>query len=432
MNRVMPFALVLGLVTAGSALAAEGLTLREAVERALARAPQLTVAREAAREGAEGVEAAGSPFRPYLHVETTPGYSTGLPLAVAGEVPSALGATARLDLWDPGRKADLFSARAKKAELEGTLDGARQEVARLAAAEWVKCEAAANMVAAARARLTAREAIAGRVQALLREGRRTPLDSARAELDSARARERLLAAESDRELDLHELRRLVGWPGGVPLVLSGDFPEALPEPGTADALAAARSADPGLKALAAELEAQTRSARLSAMALRPVAQGEFRYAYVPLGFGYDKYYLKFKENVASVGVSLVVPILTGGRETAEAAQADARLSGLKAEFSARGEELESTLMKAEADLADATLKAALARRAQGVAGEAVRLAVLTEKEGRSEDADAVDRAKLEQADADEEVARATIDLLLAKIRLLVLRGELPGLGASRE
>ena len=52
-----------------------------------------------------------------------------------------------------------------------------------------------------------------RAQALFDEGRTTEIDVERARLQAARAKQKLLNAESDRDLDGLELKRLIGWPG---------------------------------------------------------------------------------------------------------------------------------------------------------------------------------------------------------------------------
>ena len=82
--------------------AVEPLTLRRAVELALARSPELA--------------AAG--FRPEAFASTTPGYSTGLPVAVAGQVPAIFGVSVRTSLYDPARREGALAARA-------VLDGPR-------------------------------------------------------------------------------------------------------------------------------------------------------------------------------------------------------------------------------------------------------------------------------------------------------------------
>src|SRR5260221_13980055 len=72
------------------------LTLREVAERAAERAPRVAAARAAAREGAASARAGSPLLRPEASLSTTPGYSVGLPIAIAGEVPAVFGASVKV------------------------------------------------------------------------------------------------------------------------------------------------------------------------------------------------------------------------------------------------------------------------------------------------------------------------------------------------
>ncbi|MGH9368500.1 MAG: TolC family protein, partial [Thermoanaerobaculia bacterium] len=309
------------------------------------------------------------------------------------------------------------------AAFEGALDDARSEVARRTAAACARLSADEARASSARRLLAAREGILRRERALLTEGRRTALEVERAALEEARARQKLYAAESDRDLDRHELALLTGLPASTPLAVVEDPVEAVPEPEAGDSGALALARDRQLAALSRQAEALGRSARLLSQAFKPSVNAEARYAYVPRAFGYDKYYLSFQENVASVGVSVVLPVFTGGREAARAAQSRARLEQVEAERRLRESEIAQRAREAEAQLVRAGLEAGLARRAVAVAQEGVAVARALAREGRGE-ADGVDRGELALSEAEEELARARRDQVDARLRLLALRGEL--------
>jgi outer membrane protein len=411
---------------------ARTLTVREAVRFALERAPEIAVAQSAARQAGAAVDEAASARRPQLFLNTTPGYSTGLPLAVAGEVPAAAGASARMTLYDASRKSEELDARAQAASLFAALSETRADVVRRTVAACAKLSADTQRVAGARRRLEAREAIARRQGALFREGRVTELDADRAALDEARGRQKLDAALSDLDLDRHELARLVGLPAGTPIAVSQDPAEALPPPGTGDAVALALARDARLKALGEEADALSRSARLLQQTFKPTVNAEARYAYIPRSLGYDKYYLSYKENVASLGVSVVLPVFTGGRDTARAAQSRARLARVEGERRVREEDLAQEVRTAEAAAERLRLESGLARRGAALAAEALRQARALAREGRGE-ADAVDQAELALVDAEEDATRLAREAVEARLRLLALAGELlPAFDAGPE
>lgn len=402
---------------------ARALTVREAVRLALERAPEIAVAESAARQAGAAVEEAGSIRHPQLYLNSTPGYSTGLPLAVAGEVPAAAGASARMTLYDAGSKSEELNARAQAASLFAALYEARADVVRRTVTACAKLSADTQRVAGARRRLEAREAIARRQRSLFREGRVTELDADRAALDEARARQKLDAALSDLDLDRHELARLAGLPAGTPIAVLQDPAGAVPPPGTGDAVAAALARDAQLKALGEEADALGRSAKLLEQTFKPTVNAEARYAYIPRGFGYDKYYLSYKENVASFGVSIVLPVFTGGRDSARAAQSRARLARVEAQRRVREEDLAQEVRTAEAASERLRLESGLARRGAALAAEALRQARALAREGRAE-ADAADQAELALVDAEEDAARSAREEVEARLHLLALKGEL--------
>ena len=219
-------------------------------------------------------------------------------------------------------------------------------------------------------------------------------------------------------------------PAGSPVALRDDPEQVVPEPEPVDAVALALGRDQQLKALGEEAEALSQSAKFLTRAFKPSINAEARYAYVPAAFGYDKYYLNFQENVASVGVSVVLPVLTGGRESAQAAQSRARVEQAEAQRTLRGSDLTRQVREAEARHARAALDAGLARRSVALSAEALAQAQALRREGRG-DADGVERAELALSDSEDELARARREQVDARLHLLSLEGELlPALGVA--
>jgi outer membrane protein len=426
-NRRTPLAVALVLAAAAAAAApppeARTLSVREAVRLALERAPEIAVAESSTREAEAAADEAASALRPRVALNTTPGYSVGLPLSLAGEVPSAFGARAGMTLYDVSLRGEALEARARVAETSATLAEARSEVVRRTVAACARVQADTEREAAARRRVEAREAMTRRARALLREGRVTDLDADKAALDEARARQKLDAVLSDLDLDRFELARLVGLPPGTTIAVSEDPSEVLPQPAAGQALSAAIARDATLKSLSEQADALTRSARLLDQLFKPSVNAEVRYAFVPRGFGYDKYYLSFQENVASVGVSIVLPVLTGGRESARAAQSRARLAHVEAERRVREGELASQVRSAEAAAGQAHLALSLARRGAALAEESLRQALSLAREGRG-GPDAVEQAELALVESQEEALAASREDVAARLRVLKLTGEL--------
>ena len=417
----------LGLAVAGPAFAqtaaTEPLTLQRAVQLALERAPQLAAVRAASEGERASAELAGDVFHPSAWLSTTPGYTYGLPGLVAGRVPAIAGVEIRQTIYDPTRRSEALQAEASASSMEGALERSCQETIEKTIAVYARCWADQSLADAARRRLEAAETIRKRVEALAQEGRRTELDLERARLQAARAKQKLLNAESDRDLDVLELKRLIGWPGSAPLVVAGDPDGTIPELPAGENLSAARAADPELKSLGREIELLGRSASLESKRWAPVIEASAQYQRLAKFNDYDKYYVTFTPDTVAVGVSIGIPLWTGGRFTDAARRARARLEHAEAQRAARESSLEMAVRRSEADVARSTAEKSLSRRSQGIAEQALSASQLLVREGRSELSE-LDERQMALADADEESVRAGLDSLLERARLLSLRGEL--------
>jgi outer membrane protein TolC len=396
------------------------LTMKHAAELALERAPQLAATRAALDEGDANARVARDLLHPSVWVSTTPGYSSGLPTLVAGSVPAYGAIEVRQTIYDPAKKHDALQAEAAAADLEGALENGCAEAVRSAVTAYAKSWTDERRAEAARKGLSAAESALQRAIALFDEGRKTELDVERARLQAARAKQKLLNAESDRDLDGLELKRLIGWPANAPLRLSSDTESALAEVSTTDNLSAALASDPQLKSLGQQAELLGQLARLTAKRW-PTIEASMQYQRLPSY--YSKYYNSFNENDFSVGVSLRIPIWAGGRLDDTEARAKASVHRVEAERTARGSDLEVAVRRSEASVARAAAEQSLARRAQGIAEQDLAAAELLVQEGRAE-AETVEQRRLQLADADEDAASRALAALDERVKLLSLRGEL--------
>jgi outer membrane protein TolC len=420
-------------VARGQVAPPEPLTLRRATQMALVHTPEVAVSRAEADEAASAARQARAEWRPQAFASTTPGYSTGLPVQVAGQVPSAFGFEVRQTLYDPIRRARTFDAVAAASAARGSFESVSAAAARAVAMSYARVWAGQKKVEDARRRVETREAQARRVASLRREGRRTDLDVENTGFQVARAKQKLLEQQGELEIDRLELARMIDWPAGTPLALSEDPLSSLPEPAGADHLAAARAFDPELRAHAEQIDALQHSASLFLRSFHPVVEGEIQYLRLASFNNYDQYFVKFKENNFTVGVSVVLPLWTGGRFGESKTAANARLARAEGERRVRERDLELAVRRAEAESARAAAEVSLAGRALAIAREELRVARALAEEGRGEP-DAVEQRDIAVADAEDEEANAAQGILAARARLLELTGGLTGslLGPSAE
>jgi outer membrane protein TolC len=402
---------------------AEDLSLQDAIDRALVRAPELRAASAARTEAEAAARAAGSARNPELWVRTGPGYASGLPAPVLGELPAAFGVQLRANLFDADTRAGEARARADAASARGGVTGARVAVARATAEAFGRCVRDEAGLAAASGRLEEGARAREQVEARRREGRATELEVERTALDEARARENVADWRSRQELDRLTLAGLVGMRAEDLPPLSAESVNALGEPPAADDLERAQAFDPELAALADSVLQLDRAASVRKGWFQPVIQAEAQYSRLYKTADWDAYYSTFQPDNWSVGASIAVPLYSGGRLSAEAARARAAADEASAKRQVRERELVLAVARARAELERARARAGLAERAEAVARRAVGDGEALAAEGRLEPTERT-RRRLELLDAEEETAQARYQLLQTKITLLALRGEL--------
>ena len=425
MNRTISSTLLVAALGAAGARPcpaqnAEPVTLRSAVAAALARSPGVAAAAAAHDESAAGARLARDAFHPEASLVATPGYASGIPVFVAGQVPAAAGIDLRQTLYDPSARSDALAAEAAGAARSGDVDAARSDTARAVVALYARCRTDRAVADAAARRIEAAQALAGHAEALRREGRQTDLDVERASLALARARQKALDAASDADLDLRELKLSIGISPAREIVLVDDPAAVLPV--EAPDRDAAIEADPALRALERQAEILDAVRQARARPLAPVVAAEAQYW--RLSERYSKYYLSFKADDWSVGVAVALPVFSGGRLAEERARSESAWRRAAEQARDRREALGLQLARAEAAAVRAESSAALARRARGVAEGALSAAEALAREGRG-DADAPLLRREELADADDAladagraVAAARADFLAAANRLL--------------
>ena len=302
--------------------------------RARARARAAAAATRAARdEGTYSARIAADALHPSVWLSTTPGYSTGLPVVVAGSVPAYGAIEVRQTIYDPWKKNDALQAEAREAQLEGALVSGCSETVRSAVLAYARAWTDERRAEAARKGLAAAEASVDARGLALRRGPRhrdrgrageAPGGAGEAEALERRVRPRPRRARAEaadrlagqRAFALYERHRVGAAAGGS----------------ATDNLEAARSADPQLKSLGRQVDLLGNSASLSSKRW-PVIEASAQYHRLPSY--YSKYYNSFNENDFSFGITFAIPVWAGGRIDDTEARARASVMRAEAERDAR-------------------------------------------------------------------------------------------------
>lgn len=415
MSKLLSLALPLFATT--TMVGAQTVSLDDVIARAIAHSSELRVL-EAAVAEVRANAALGDAFRSSASVAATPGYATGLPTAVLGQVPAIGTVEAHRLLYDASARADQIEAASEVDAAVARLERRRREVAQSAAELYARLVADAALVASAQRRVSAYETIFARTNALRGEGRARDLDVDRAALHVSAAKRSALQAQTRLDLDQLRLRRLAGETLNAAATVAPDTTSSLPK----ESFASAETNDPELRSLASRIEALQRAVILSGRFFHPSVAAQIQYS--RLFDRFRRYYLNFKPSDLSVGATVTLPVWTGGHRAAASARLAARLQQVTAEREARRTEIELAVREAEADVMLAVAENELAVREHSVAEESLRVAEELAREGRGEVND-VSLAQIALAAADDGVANARAQLTIARARLFIVRGDLP-------
>jgi outer membrane protein len=412
------------------------LTLGRAVELGLANAPEIAAAQAAVQGDRAAARLAADAFHPAAEVSSTPGVGRGLPVAVAGRVPSIVTFDLHQSVYNNEQRSQGLAAQARATTSAAGWQRARVQAAREIADLWSRCWSDQQLLAGTERRLAAYQAIGQRTAALRAEARATDLEVAQARLREAKARLRRMEVAAARDVDLWELRRRLGLPADAPLALPQDPLAGIPEPSRdlrAGAVEAARAADPDLRSAVESIALLERARQLRLGLFSEVTvDADAQYSRLSRANGIDQFYVKFRVDDWSIALAVAVPLWSGGRRRDGLAQAEAGIERLKEQRRARAEQIEIEVHRAEAALDQAEAAAGVARQAAAVAEEDLRIAGALAAEGRA-GADDTDSREAALADAREEAIKAAAGLLTARVQLLAARGELlAGLGVGGE
>jgi len=376
------------------------ISLDDAITRAVARSPELR-ALEASVAEARANASLSNAFRPAASIGTTPGYATGLPTAVLGQVPAIATIEAHRLFYDRSAQAERLAMMSEVDAAMARLESRKRDIAMNVAELYARVAADAKLIASAERRVTAYDTIASRTDALRREGRARDIDVDRAALQLAGAKRTALLAKNRLELDQLRLNQMVG--------------ENV-EPGDPSLSTQLRMTDdPELKSFDTRIEALQRAVSLEERFFQPTIAAQIQYS--RLFDRFRRYYLNFRPDDLSLGATITIPLSTN--RAAASARRNAQLQQLIALRDARRMEMDLTRREAETDVAQAGAESEMASRAVAIAQEGLRLAQDLAREGRGE-ANDVPQAQIALSEAEDELANATAHLATAKARMLFL------------
>jgi outer membrane protein TolC len=353
---------ILTVTLLSTSLLAEPVPLKRIVELALSHASGAAIAAADEQRAAAAYRELRNSYIPQLMTGAGIGYSYGFPLSLEGSAPALFNVNMQSALLNPSLRNFIRSAKAEssvaslknKDERNQIIQDAAQSYAelakweqRLTRLEETKAEADKTQVA---------------VDERVKEGIDSDLDAKKARLSVAHVRLRIAEAQGAADVLREHLSKLTGLPAASLQTDPDSIPAPPPASASQEAPQNAADSNPSVQAAVEHARAQYLRAQGEHRALWPSMDFAAQYALLSTFNNFENYYIPskpcttplsdleflcvtdtFRQNNATVGVAIRIPIFNAGqRSRAQAADADALKASKQAE-AARNQASEETL-----------------------------------------------------------------------------------------
>jgi len=394
------------------------LTLRQAIDLAVRQNPDVIIARLDEQKAQEGIRIARDPFSPKVIVGSGLAYTSGFPMSVEGSAPSLFQARAIQSLYNKPKSYEVAAARENARG--ATIDTAarREEVAHRTAVLYLEAQRTARGADTARQLIAASEKVSTTVEARIAEGRELPIESRRAALRLAQARQRLADFESLRDQTEAALSVVLGFSPDDRIRATTEEPPvpAIP-PDEAASVEEALANSKEVQRLESAMQTRGLEARAARAAWLPQMDLIAQYGLFAKYNNYEDYFRTFQRHNGQLGASISFPLFAGKGSEARATQADIEVTRLRTQANAVRDRLTLDTRKAWQDLIRAQSAQELAKLDLEFVREQITVLLTQAQEGRAslrqvEELRATETEKwLAYYDALHSVERARLDLL---------------------
>jgi outer membrane protein TolC len=376
---------IVTLACCAAALRAEvhTMNLRQAVERALGQNPEIAMARLDELKAQAAVRVQQDPFAPHVYFGSGLAYTNGFPMSIDGAAPSVVQGRASEYLFN--RQQSYLVARTKE-EARGAGIAAtakKDDVAYRTAVLFLDVERAARAGEMARKELESAQKVLAAVENRVQEGRELPLESKRAALNLARARQAADSLDADRETAETSLAMVLGYGADDRVQPAAEERAAAPMPPSEEtAVESALQSSKELRRLESQIVAKSLEGRAAKAARLPHVDLVAQYGLFATFNHYQDYFLKYQRNNGEIGVSIVLPLVAGPGVSAAAAEADADASKLRIQLANTRNQITADTHQSYRDLRKAEGQRDVARLDLEVAREQLSVNLALLQEGR--------------------------------------------------
>ena len=326
-------ALFLGLCVTASSLCGEVrvLTLRQAIDLALAQNPDLLLARLDQQKAREQVTLTRDPFVPKVFAGSGAAWSTGFPSSIEGSAPSIIQVRTQMAIFN--RPQSFLTAQANEEVRGAGVDVARRqdEVIYRVASLYLDAEQAGRSLEAARRQGENLTRVRELMEQRVAEGRDLAIESKKANLAVLRANQHVDGLSQDLLTTESALAQALGFgPDDRARVALEERPPLNVPVSEEASIEQALAGSNELKRLQSNMQSKLLEIKSYQAERLPKVNLVAQYSLFAK-YNYQDYFTKFQRNNAQVGASIEIPLLVGRSGSAQAAQAQADIAKLRIE-----------------------------------------------------------------------------------------------------
>jgi outer membrane protein TolC len=398
------------------------LSLKEAVNLAVANSRDLALARLQYGVMQRQIGVARSVFLPNLYTGTGVAYTSGFPLLEGGGAPAIFSLSYNQQIFNPPMKGEQHAAEQRAEEQRLSMDDVRDTVMSRAALDYLELAKVRHALEL----MHSERLSAGRILDATREradtGRELPIEVIRAQLTTARIEQRIAQMEDRDEFLSGELRDMMGMPPDESIEVSTEeIPGAATEI-SKDVVAETMANNVELKQAQTELRAREFKLKGEQGGRWPSFALIGQYNVLSKINNYTDFFDKFSRNNVVFGVQVQIPIFASRTSSAVAfARADFNAAGLALEK--KRSELSLDVRRKARMVRESELGGEVARLELQLAQEGVRVLQAQFDEGRGSLKD-LEAAHIEENDKWLAFLDATYVRQQAQLELLRTTGQL--------
>jgi outer membrane protein TolC len=372
------------------------MTLREAIDLALAQNPDVMLSRLDQQKAREQVTIVGDAFHPKVFAGSGAAYSHGFPASIDGAAPAIANFKTQMSLFDQPQRYQVAAAKENVRGAEIDVTQRQQEVAYRVASLYLEAERAAHSLRAVQQEVENLKHVSDSVKARVEEGRDTPLTGKMADRDLSRVR-RLV---DSLQLDLSQAETSLAMALGMQ---PDDRVQASPldrapfiMPQSEDG-SISQMLETSLELKRIESQVQSKQLEMKSYKAQRLPKADLVLQdEIFTKYTYQNFFATFQRNSVQAGASFTIPLWMGKTAKASMMQVDADIEKLRIQAGQTRARITADVRRAYQEVKRAEDGRDFARLDLDVAREQVSVNLSLEAEGK------VSMAQVEQSRADEQ------------------------------